>query len=88
MAGAFLMLILWKGRAHGRAYFMGDEHDISRKILFTYIKDEYFEKVQDFNFMQNKEGGTHRPISLSLRNAPNVNSTIPATDFGVSFSEK
>lgn len=29
MAGAFLMLILRKGRAHGRAYFMGDEHDIS-----------------------------------------------------------
>ena len=29
-----------------------------------HIKDEYFEKVQDFNFMQNKEGGTHRPISL------------------------
>ena len=69
MAGAFLMLILWKGRAHGRAYFMGDEHDISRKIRY-HIKDEYFEKVQDFNFMQNKEGGTHRPISLSSEMFP------------------
>lgn len=29
-----------------------------------YIKDEYFEKVQDSNFMQNKEGGTHCPIPL------------------------
>ena len=68
MAGAFLMLILWKGRAHGRAYFMGDEHDISRYVY--HIKDEYFEKVQDFNFMQNKEGGTHRPISLSSEMFP------------------
>lgn len=39
MAGAFLMLILRKGRAHGRAYFMDDEHDISRKYVY-YIKDE------------------------------------------------
>ena len=78
MAGAFLMLILWKGRAHGRAYFMGDEHDISRKIRLPYNiwvartpkGDEYFEKVQDFNFMQNKEGGTHRPISLSSEMFP------------------
>ncbi len=36
MAGAFLMLILRKGRAHGRAYFMGDEHDISKKIRLLY----------------------------------------------------
>ena len=35
-----------------------------------HIKDEYFEKVQDFNFMQNKEGGTHRPISLSSEMFP------------------
>ena len=35
-----------------------------------YIKDEYFEKVQDSNFMQNKEGGTHRPISLSSEMFP------------------
>ena len=34
------------------------------------IKDEYFEKVQDSNFMQNKEGGTHRPISLSSEMFP------------------
>lgn len=69
MAGAFLMLILRKGRAHGRAYFMDDEHDISRKYVY-YIKDEYFEKVQDSNFMQNKKGGTHRPISLSSEMFP------------------
>jgi len=27
-----------------------------------HIKDEYFEKVQDSNLMQNKEGGAYRPI--------------------------
>ncbi|GAA6262788.1 hypothetical protein F100043J3_38210 [Mediterraneibacter gnavus] len=26
-----------------------------------HIKDEYFEKVQDNNLMQNKEGGTYLP---------------------------
>ena len=69
MAGAFLMLILWKGRAHGRAYFMGDEQIYQERYVY-HIKDEYFEKVQDFNFMQNKEGGTHRPISLSSEMFP------------------
>ena len=31
------------------------------------IKDEYFEKVQDSNLMQNKEGGTYRPTFYCLR---------------------
>ena len=29
-----------------------------------HIKDEYFEKVQDGNLMQNKENGTYRPTFL------------------------
>ena len=29
---------------HGRAFFIGDEHDISRRVRLP-IKDEYFEKV-------------------------------------------
>ena len=32
-----------------------------------HIKDEYFEKVQDSNLMQNKEGGTYRPTFYCLR---------------------
>ena len=32
-----------------------------------HIKDEYFEKVQDNNLMQNKEGGTYRPTFYCLR---------------------
>ena len=32
-----------------------------------HIKDESFEKVQDSNLMQNKEGGTYRPTFYSLR---------------------
>ena len=32
-----------------------------------HIKDEYFEKVQDPNLMQNKEGGTYRPTFYCLR---------------------
>lgn len=31
------------------------------------IKDEYFEKVQDGNLMQNKENGTYRPTFYCLR---------------------
>ena len=32
-----------------------------------HIKDEYFEKVQDSNLMQNKEGGIYRPTFYCLR---------------------
>ena len=32
-----------------------------------HIKDEYFEKVQDGNLMQNKENGTYRPTFYCLR---------------------
>lgn len=32
-----------------------------------HIKDEYFEKVQDSNLIQNKEGGTYRPTFYCLR---------------------
>ena len=32
-----------------------------------HIKDECFEKVQDSNLMQNKEGGTYRPTFYCLR---------------------
>ena len=32
-----------------------------------HIKDEYFEKVQDSNLMQNKEGGNYRPTFYCLR---------------------
>ena len=32
-----------------------------------HIKDEYFEKVQDSNLMQNKEGGMYRPTFYCLR---------------------
>ena len=32
-----------------------------------HIKDEYFEKVQDDNLMQNKEGSTYRPTFYCLR---------------------
>ena len=32
-----------------------------------HIKDEYFEKVQDTNLMQNKEGSTYRPTFYCLR---------------------
>lgn len=32
-----------------------------------YMKDEYFEKVQDSRLMQNKENGTYRPTFYCLR---------------------
>ena len=34
-----------------------------------HIKDEYFEKVQDSNLMQNKEGGAYRPTFYCLRDS-------------------
>ncbi|WP_454970910.1 hypothetical protein [Dorea sp.] len=47
-----------------------------------HIKDEYFEKVQDSNLMQNKEGGTHRPTFYCLRdNKPSLFWMIPLRDY-------
>ena len=61
--------------------FYGKEERMAGLILWVmnmiyqeryvyYIKDEYFDIVQDSNFMQNKEGDTHRPISLSSEMFP------------------
>lgn len=41
-----------------------------------YMKDEYFEKVQDSRLMQNKENGTYRPTFYCLRDEKN----LPAVD--------
>ncbi len=54
---------------HGRACFIGDYNMIYQEGYVYHIKDEYFEKVQDSNLMQNKEGGTYRPTFYCLRDS-------------------
>ena len=46
--------------------FIGDEMIYQEGYVY-HIKDEYFEKVQDGNLMQNKENGTYRPTFYCLR---------------------
>ena len=45
--------------------FIGDEMIYQEGYVY-HIKDEYFEKVQDDNLIQNKENGTYRPTFYCL----------------------
>ena len=56
---------------HGRASFIGDKMIFQEGYVY-HIKDEYFEKVQDKNLMQNKESGTYRPMSFNQENIINL----------------
>ena len=80
MAGAFLMLIYGKEeRMAGLILWVMNM--IYQERYVYYIKDEYFEKVQDSKLHAEQRGRYTSSYIIVIRNVPNVSSTIPATDF-------
>lgn len=50
-------------------YLAGGKIMLYQEGYVYHIKEEYFEKVQDKNLMQNKENGTYRPTFFCMRDS-------------------